>query len=329
MNKKIISLGLASVFLLGSVGFTADTYDKEIISEIQEESEYITHSGEINEVIEGDKNLSVIVEDPSSGEINFNISRETVVLNGGTQNFIDKEKLKKGDTVEVSYKSDQAMTRSIPPMTNANVIIVKELTQKEEQISAKVNTFNQDLVSSDNFLKFNVTEDTVIEDTKGNRLDEEDLYNKELVVFYGPTMTMSIPAQSNTVKVIALCEKNTLEDLEIKSLDRIFFKGNEIKLNNEIYKSENIFMLPMREVGEGLGYEISWNSKTNQAELIMGTRIVTTTLNEDMYSFSKMIVKLGKSSEVKDSTTFVPVSFLDEVMGLNVEITKDGVINIK
>lgn len=329
MNKKIISLGLASVFLVGNIGFTADTYDKEVVSEIQEESENITHSGKISEIIEGDKNVSIIVEGPSSSAINFNISKETVVLSDRTQSFIDKEKLKKGDTVEVSYKSDQAMTRSIPPMTNANVVIVKELREEKEEISIKIDTFNEDLVSSDNFLKFNVTEDTLIEDTKGNRLDEEDLYNKELVVFYGPTMTMSIPAQSNAVKVIVLSEEDTVEDLEIKSLDKIIYKGKEIKLNNEIYKSENTFMIPMREVGEGLGYEISWDSKANQAELIMGTNVVTTTLNEDMYSFSKMIVKLGKSSEVKDRTTFIPVSFLDEVMGLDMKITKDGIINIK
>lgn len=329
MNKKIISLGLASVFLVGNVGCAIDTYDKEVVSEIQEESENIIHSGKISEVIEGDKNLSVIVEGPSRGAINFNISKETVVLSDGTQSFIDKEKLKKGDTVDVSYKSDQAMTRSIPPMTNANVVIVKELRKEKEEISIKIDTFNEDLVSYDNFLKFNVTEDTLIEDTKGNRLDEEDLYNKELVVFYGPTMTMSIPAQSNAVKVIVLSEEDTVEDLEIKSLDKIVYKGKEIKLNNEIYKSQNTFMIPMREVGEGLGYEISWDSKANQAELMMGTNVVTTTLNEDMYSFSKMIVKLGKSSEVKGRTTFVPVSFLDEVMGLDMEITKDGIINIK
>lgn len=257
MNKKIISLGLISIFLIGMVGCAANPTQKEVTNQVKEdELEYIIHSGKISEVIEDGDNLSIIVDEremlsedgePSRGAINFNITKETSILTDKTEDPIDKKQLVKGTVVEVSYGKNQPMINSLPPMTNADIVTVKEI------------------------------------------------------------------------------EKNT----EIKLLNKITYQGKEIELENEIYESENFFMIPMREIGESLGYGASWNSEFNQAELIKGTNMVTTTLNEDMYSFSKMIVKLGKASEVKGGVTFVPVSFLDEVMQLDVERTKDGVINIK
>ena len=48
-----------------------------------------------------------------------------------------------------------------------------------------------------------------------------------------------------------------------------------------------------------------------------------------MYSFAKMTVKLDKAPEIKEGTMFVPLNFIEEVMQLEMEITQDGMINIK
>lgn len=262
MKKKIISISLITAFLMGTVGCASTTGDvkddKEVINdEIGDKSEYIIHSGKISEVIKDGDYLAILVDDEGSsrGAIKFNITEETSLVSD-KEDVVTKEELTKGTLVEVSYGKDQPMTNSLPPMTNAVIVTVKEV---EEGIE-----------------------------------DEEDL-----------------------------------EDLGGDSINKITYQGEEIILENEIYESEGTSMIPMREVGEKLGYEASWNAEANQAELIKESNMVTATLNEDMYSFAKMIVKLGKASEVKDGVTFVPVSFLDEVMQLDVEKTEDGTINIK
>lgn len=344
MKKKIISLSLASALLMSTVACASGSNDKQAINEtdekevineeMKEESTYITHSGKINEVLEDGKNFSITVNEkemlnetsePQRGAINFNISEEVVVMSNKTQEFIDMDKLVEGSVVEVIYRKDEPMTRSLPPMTNPEVVILKDATEEEEKITSKIDIFDEDLLSSDNSLKINITEDTLIVDKDENELDEKDIYNKELLVSYGPAVTMSIPAQSNAVKIVVLDEENEAKT----QVSKITYEGKEIVLKEDIYESEDTLMIPMRKVGESLGYKISWNSKANQAELTKGTNMVTATINEDMYSFSKMIVKLGKASEVKDNVTFIPVSFLDEVMQLDVEETEDGVLNIK
>ena len=133
MNKKII--GLVLILLMGSIGFAMNKHNKEIISEDQEESEYITYSGRISEVIKDKEKLFIIVEESSKGLIKFNINRDTVVLNNKTQDYLDREKLKNGDIVEVSYRKDEPMTKSLPPMTNASVIVVKETIEENVEIT--------------------------------------------------------------------------------------------------------------------------------------------------------------------------------------------------
>ena len=68
------------------------------------------------------------------------------------------------------------------------------------------------------------------------------------------------------------------------------------------------------------------NQKT--AELTKGAQWTAITIGEDNYNFAKMLIKLGTAPEVKDSSTYVPFSFLEEVLRVRVEITEKGMIEI-
>ncbi len=357
MKKTILSLSLASTLLISTVALAGGTgeiltaqkgNDKEVINvDVQSEikSDYINFNGKIKEVIKEDGNISIIVEKIAEKdifeEIRFNITEGTVLLSNKTNDFIKAEKLVEGAVIEVSYGTDSPMTMSLPPMTNAGVVVLREAKEDAQQLGVKVDKFDKDQISADNFLKYNITKDTVIVDQKGNKLKEVDLHDENLVVLYGPATTMSIPAQSNAVKIIKLLEEKIVEvpeipetpveevNNEIKVLDKVVYNGKEIKLKHKISKSGDVFMMPLREVGEALGYKISWQNEARQVELTKDSHYLTATANQDMYSFAKMIVKLGKASSLKNGTTYVPVNFITDVMQLEMEVTEDGTINIK
>ena len=365
MKKRILSLSLASTLLISTVALAGGTNDvevnnenneimliaenandKEVINVVDEaeiKSSYINFNGKIKEVNKEDGNISIIVEKIAEEDvfenIRFNITKETVLLSNKTNDFIKADKLVEGAVIEVSYGSDNPMTMSLPPMTNADVVVLKEAKEDEQQFGVKVDKFGKDQISVDNFLKYNITEDTVIVDQEGKKLKEEDLHDENLVVFYGPATTKSIPAQSNAVKIIKLIEEKEIEvpetpetpevNNEIKVLDKVIYNGKEIKLNHKLYKSGDVFMMPIREVGEALGYKISWQNVNRQVELTKDAHYLTATANQDMYSFAKMTVKLGKASNLTNGTTYVPVNFITEVMQLDMEVTEAGVINIK
>lgn len=365
MKKNILSLSLASTLLISTVAFAGGSdvklisqspNDKEAITieaedMIEEEFNYVSHKGKITEVNNEDGSLSIVVDEKDTldsneastmSSIKFNISKDTVILSDKTKDSIEGDKLVEGAVVEVSFGKNNKMTKSLPPITNADVIVLREATGDDALMGVKVEKFDDDNISADNFLKFNISKDTVIVDQKGNKVKESDIKDKDLIVFYGPVTTMSIPAQSNAVKIIALLEEKAVEvpetpetpetpevNTEIKVLDKIIYNGKEIKLKNKLSKSGDVFMMPIREIGELLEYKVSWKGASKQVELTKGANYLTATANEDMYSKAKMIVKLGKASNLKNGTTYVPVNFITEVMQLEMEVTKDGVISIK
>ena len=240
MKKKILSLGLASVVVLGMVGCadTPDT-DKEFNSEgtepvettdntdaieeddidtedeLEEESKYINHKGKITEVINEDGVISIVVDEnealedsdnkPSVSAIRFNLGEDIVILDSETGESMKADSLEESMVVEVAYDKDSPMTKSLPPITNANAILVRSVQEQNGKgLGVKVDRFNKDQVSLDNSLKYNITEETVIVDRAGEIVSKEDLADKDLVVLYGPEATASIPAQSNAVKIIVL-----------------------------------------------------------------------------------------------------------------------------
>lgn len=230
MKKKILSLGLVTIVLASTVACSDQTktvdeednnmnvtqedkktenkeQDTKVQTDEQEiDSKYQAHRGNISEISQEDGTFYVTVDNENKeegyGTIKFNVSDETQVLDDKTRDFMDTKELKEGSTVEAFYEQDSPMTRSIPPMTNAKAIIMRENT--ENQLGIKIDTFDSDFISSDNSLQLNITKDTKIVDKEGKELTKEDVVDKESIVFYGPAMTMSIPGQSNAVKIIVL-----------------------------------------------------------------------------------------------------------------------------
>ena len=229
MKKKILGLGLATIILTSTVACTDQTQnvgnedndmktieeqnkgdnnkDEQDTVEKEMDSKYVIYSGNISEFSKEDKSVYVTVDtnkkEDTYEKIRFNVSGETLVLSDKTQDAIDVKTLKEGMTVEVFFPKDAPMTRSIPPMTNATAIVLRE-SGEESKFGVKIDTFNKELVSSDNSLQLKTTEETVIVDRDGKKLSKEDIVDKEVLVFFGPIMTMSMPGQSEAVKIILL-----------------------------------------------------------------------------------------------------------------------------
>lgn len=222
MKKKILCLGLAAVVIGSTVACSGqtnstdntDTTDKNEVKVDQPkgdeptiQSKYLQYSGNITEVLNSEGNLSVTVDAKDEGSMNdrirFNISEDTLVLSDKTLDSIDAKELKEDVNVEAFYLAMGPMTHSMPPMTNARAIVIREAEQADRR-EVKIDTFDKDLISSDNSLRLNITDETVIIDEDGKNITKEDIVAKELIVFYGPMMTKSIPAQSNAAKIIVL-----------------------------------------------------------------------------------------------------------------------------
>lgn len=292
--------------------------------------DYIEYKGKITEINENDFGFSILVKDDEDDPYNgmlFHINEDVILVNDETKEMATKDKLELGMTVRGYYSKDTIMLMSLPPQLAPQAIIVNE---SEEPGLIHVSNFNDELVSSDGSLVISISEDTIIEDKDGNKLDKEGILNKDLIVFY-TSVRESYPAQTTPEKVILIeREEDVFYTPEVNVLDKIIINEKEIDLESHLYKNkEDVVMVPLREIAEALDYEVTWNNEEQRAELTKGAQWTAVTIGEDNYNFAKMLIKLGTAPEIKDSKTYVPFSFLEEVLRVGVEIRGEGIISIQ
>lgn len=345
-KTKYLALGLAGVIAFAPMASSAANNtalkngDKEVVAEKMEVVKYMEYKGKITDIEKDEEkgNLSILVEgsDKDAQEkIVFHITEDMTIVNEKSKEFMERDGLKEGSQVSVFFKENTPMTMSIPPQATPDAIVVNDT---EEIGFVKLANFNSELVDVDKQLKLNIDEETLIVNTHGEKVDRDKLADKDLMVFYTMT-TKSIPAQTSPEKIVVLSDMDKEEtetpDEEVETeealsvMDRIVINGKSMNLEHEIYKSDDgHFMFALRPVGEALGYKVSWNNEERSAELTREAQWTKVTIGSTNYNFAKMLVKLDKAPEIKDSKTYVPVEFLEEVLKLEVKVN-NGVLEVK
>jgi len=310
----------------------------DIIDEVQI-PDYIEYKGKIAEIDKSGNTFRILVKDnldePFNGMLLY-INENVILLDGETKDFITTDELEVGMPVTTYYHKETIMLMSMPPQLAPDVIVVNT---SEDYSSIHISNFDENLLSSDGGLILTISNDTIIVDKEGNKVDKEEIKNRDLVVFYS-IVRESYPAQTTPEKIVVIENKeyvvedsvleheNAVSELGIKILNKIYINDEEISLENEIFENQaGIKMLPLRQIAEALGYEVTWDNEAKRAELVKGPHYTAVTIGEDNYNFARMLVSLGTAPVLKDSRTFVPYDFLQEVLKVNVEII-DGVINI-
>lgn len=155
---------------------------------------------------------SLLVYDFNHGDVNVNITEETVIADA-KGNKTDVKKLAKGNVIDIEYAP--FMTASLPPMTNAvKITTLASLKADAPQAPSEEKTVNEAIYLStedDMYLLYdinlgkvniNITESTVIKDENGNSFDIAKLEIGQTVsVVYDDVMTKSLPPMTNALEI--------------------------------------------------------------------------------------------------------------------------------
>lgn len=181
----------------------------------------------------------VLVENEEGKEANIILSDDTYIAND--------EKITEGSVITGFYNANAPMLMIYPPQYNAEVVVVN----KDENI--KVDIFDKDLISSDQSLKLNISDDTEIILQDGKAFKGE-LANRKLVVTYGVS-TRSIPAQTTPTKIVVLFEKAVPVPGNTFEMDKV---NDDKKAKTPVsYTNEKgtVVVLP-RTIVEALGIDV-------------------------------------------------------------------------
>ncbi len=155
---------------------------------------------------------SLLVYDFNHGDVNVNITEETVIADA-QGNKTDVKKLAKGNVIDIEYAP--FMTASLPPMTNAvKITTLASLKADAPQAPSEEKTANDAIYLSNEDgmyllyditigkVNINVTETTVIKDENGNSFDIANLEIGQTVsVVYDDVMTKSLPPMTNALEI--------------------------------------------------------------------------------------------------------------------------------
>ncbi|MFD1927792.1 stalk domain-containing protein [Sporosarcina siberiensis] len=295
--KRIGAIALLTLLTGGVVGSTM-TFAEErttVISEVEKDTtNYMKFTGVIQEIETSEKGNMVTVVNEDDLIMVLSITDDALLLNSDTTEQMKKDEFKKGSIVEAYYDKIKPMILIYPAQVTPEIVVLKGDIVGE----VKIAKFDDVFLSLDNELKLNIGEDTILLNQKGETIEEADLHNKELAVFYSAT-TRSIPPQTSPSKIIAL--DYVTEEMVL---------AQEI-IEADHYVKNGVKMIPLRKVAEKLGYHVEAQARVSGALITKENRSFMINRGKVVYGFNKSIGKFEIAPELKDKKTYVPIAFLD------------------
>jgi hypothetical protein len=262
---------------------------------------FIKVAGTIENVEERNNATYYTTKDGENTNV-FVVNKDTLIFD----NTGKEVKLQKGDKVTAYTYANKPMLMIYPPQYNPEVIIV----ESKEMGSVTVDFFNKDLVNTDNSLKLNVGEETVVQSQSGKEVSAKDLAEQHFLVFYTIT-TRSIPAQTPPTKIIVL-DATAEEQGEVGEEASSNSAVQEI-IKNDFYDINGTTMVPLRLIAEELGFKVE--STGTGAIISKGALSYTITRGEKAYGYNKALRHFEVAPALLEPTkTYVPVEFFEELM---------------
>ncbi|GKX31185.1 hypothetical protein SH1V18_36650 [Vallitalea longa] len=83
--------------------------------------------------------------------------------------------------------------------------------------------------------------------------------------------------------------------------------------------ANNRTLVPIRFISEALGARVIWHGDLQQVTIIYESKVVELVINKKEISINNQTQDMDTQAILKDSRTYVPVRFVSEAMGANVE----------
>lgn len=220
MKKTLIAMLLLTALLCAACGSaapapTAEPVPTELPTPIPtddpemepplEVPSYIANQVTVLALQEGMLETTRNPEEPENREyiVNYTIVDDTLFFDQAG-NRLALEDVKEGSLLDVYTGAYTPAPMIMPPQYQANIIIVLDPDAEEAGFTC-ADTFimvEDMLTGAGNTLALNLTENVEIVGREGEPT-QEDLENKDLLVFYGAS-TRSIPAQTTPTKIVVL-----------------------------------------------------------------------------------------------------------------------------
>lgn len=122
---------------------------------------------------------------------------------------------------------------------------------------------------------------------------------------------------------------NPFPDIMLRESDIVYSMGEYVRINESPFIQKGRFFVPIRFVSEILGAQVDWDQAQQQITIRYEGQILQLVLGETKIKVNGKTVEIDAAPLLKNNTTFVPVRFVSEQLGMYVEASGGAVIIVK
>lgn len=223
-------------------------------------------------------------------EVALNIGSDTIFLDNTTGTPVAGTQVKKGDKIYVYHSP--AMTRSLPPQTYTQAILVNlgDKTPAKLHVVEQVQAGKEGAVTvltDRGSMLVTVGKDTPIAPlyTK-NIVTTADIQEGTRLFAWYDVVALSYPGQATAERVVLLPAEQEQSGEAADENEAIAITVNGKALEATAKKNGDVVMVPLRAVGEAMGYIVTWDQAEHSANLNNGKGQTTVTLGKDQYVYT-------------------------------------------
>ena len=123
--------------------------------------------------------------------------------------------------------------------------------------------------------------------------------------------------QTKLAEIIATLEED--KDISVLPYQNVYAKEKEIKFDTPPIIKEGRTLIPIRALATAYGFEVSWDEETNEVTLTKDGNKIQLRINSREAYVNGEKIELDVPAETYNSRTVIPLKFVAEKMGLNVD----------
>lgn len=309
--RTLLSAALAAALLV-TLGVAAGGEMPEYRIQPRNADQPIRVAGPVQEL--GENSLTVDSQG-SYGVVVVQRTEETAVLDAVTGQPADLSGVRVGDTVYAW--AGPAMTRSLPPITNAQVLVVNVPQDMAAPSYSEVESVKR---GEDGSVSLYVTGDMILHlgpDTElagyrtRNVVGLDDLKPGSRIMAWYEMVMMSLPGQAVPQRVVVLPDRYE-GYAEAQGLT-VSVNGEDLALPGKV--QEGRLMVPMRAFAESLGCQVGWEAGTNAVTVSQGEReLYRFTIGEDqVHRGGDLVMALLAPAGAEAGVTYMAIEDLAQL----------------
>ncbi|MGD9567580.1 MAG: copper amine oxidase N-terminal domain-containing protein [Sedimentibacter sp.] len=115
----------------------------------------------------------------------------------------------------------------------------------------------------------------------------------------------------------------SLDDVAVIPVENVLIGKGEAKFDTPPVIKEGRTLIPVRAISEAMGADVSWNAEEKTVTITKDDKVIVFNLSENKVYVDEAETTIDVPAEVMNNRTMVPLRFIAEQLGLNVEYDEE------